>query len=216
MEFGTVGTGWITDAFIEASKESAGLTHIAVYSRKSDKADAFAAKHDVNHVFTDLEEMAASDTLDAVYIASPNSLHYEHVITFLEQKKHVICEKPIFSNLREWKEAYRVAAENSVYLFEAMRNLHSPNFASLQEGLWKIGHVRSMILPFVQYSSRYDKYLAGEKPNIFTTTFSGGALVDLGVYPLSLAVGLFGGPSDASYVPFKLDSGVDEIGRAHV
>lgn len=212
MNFGTVGTGWITDAFIEASKESAGLTHAAVYSRKTDKAEAFADKHAVERVFTDLNEMAACDVLDAVYIASPNSLHFGHVITFLNQKKHVICEKPIFSNLKEWKKAYKAAADNDVFLFEAMRNLHSPNFKSLQEGLREIGKVRSMILPFVQYSSRYDKYLAGEEPNIFTTKFSGGALVDLGIYPLSLAVGLFGKPADASYFPVQLDSGVDGSG----
>ncbi|HLS08479.1 Gfo/Idh/MocA family oxidoreductase [Lentibacillus sp.] len=212
MRFGTVGTGWITDAFIEASKETKDLTHAAVYSRTADKAAAYALKHEVQHVFTDLKEMAASDDVDVVYIASPNSRHYQHVITFLKGKKHVICEKPIFSNLQEWKEAYHIAEENGVFLFEAMRNLHSPNFTSLQEGLQKIGHVRSMILPFVQYSSRYDKYLAGEKPNIFTTEFSGGALVDLGVYPLSLVVGLFGKPDSASYFPIMLESGVDGSG----
>ncbi|WP_090240725.1 Gfo/Idh/MocA family protein [Lentibacillus halodurans] len=212
MNFGTVGTGWITDAFIEASKESEGFEHTAVYSRTADKAKGFAEKHKVRQFFTDLKTMAASDHLDAVYIASPNALHFEHVVTFLEQKKHVICEKPIFSNLSEWKAAYRAAADSGVYLFEAMRNVHSPNLTSLQEGLQQIGHIRSMILPFVQYSSRYDKYLQGEAPNIFTTKFSGGALVDLGVYPLSLAIELFGKPGEASYFPVKLDSGVDGSG----
>ncbi|QKY70011.1 Gfo/Idh/MocA family protein [Lentibacillus sp. CBA3610] len=212
MNFGTVGTGWITDAFIEAAKESSDLTHTAVYSRKADKAEAFARKHGTEDIFTDLNEMAASDALDIVYIASPNSLHYEHVITFLSHQKHVICEKPIFSNTREWEKAYKTADANGVFLFEAMRNLHAPNFASLQEGLREIGQVRSMILPFVQYSSRYDKYLLGDVPNIFTTKFSGGALVDLGVYPLSLAVGLFGRPTDATYFPLKLESGVDGSG----
>ncbi|GGJ87319.1 oxidoreductase [Lentibacillus kapialis] len=212
MNFGTVGTGWITDSFIEASKESSGLTHAAVYSRKADKAGAFADKHAVELIFTDLNEMAASDVMEAVYIASPNSLHFDHVVTFLNEKKHVICEKPIFSNLREWREAHKAAADNGVFLFEAMRNLHSPNFKSLQDGLREIGNVRSMIIPYVQYSSRYDNYLAGEEPNIFTTKFSGGALVDLGVYALSLAVGLFGKPAGASYFPVQLDSGVDGSG----
>ncbi|TFJ94237.1 Gfo/Idh/MocA family protein [Lentibacillus salicampi] len=212
MNFGTIGTGWITDAFIQAAKESSDLTHTAVYSRTSDKAEDFAGKYEIENIYTDVEEMAASDALDAVYIASPNSLHHEHVMTFLRHGKHVICEKPIFSNFNEWEEAYRTAADQGVFLFEAMRNLHSPNFISLQKGLEEIGKVRSMILPFVQYSSRYDKYLKGEAPNIFTTQFSGGALVELGVYPLSLVVGLFGKPVDASYFPVKLDSGVDGSG----
>ncbi|RYG73718.1 Gfo/Idh/MocA family oxidoreductase [Lentibacillus lipolyticus] len=212
MNFGTVGTGWITESFIEAARETGELTHTAVYSRREDKARSFAEKHGAAHAFTDLEEMASNDELDAVYIASPNSHHFQHVLTFLRKKKHVICEKPIFSNLREWEEAYRVAEENGVYLFEAMRNLHAPNFARLQEGLEQIGTVRNMILPFVQYSSRYDKYLAGENPNVFTTAFSGGALMDLGVYPLSIVVGLFGKPANAVYFPVLLDSGVDGSG----
>lgn len=212
MKFGTVGTGWITEAFIEAAKESESLTYTAVYSRQVEKAKTFAEKHNAELVFNNIKKMAASEELDAVYIASPNAMHFEHVLTFLEHKKHVICEKPIFSNLKEWNKAYETAADNNVFLFEAMRNLHSPNFASVQEGLQKIGQVRSMILPFVQYSSRYDKYLAGEKPNIFTAKFSGGALVDLGVYPLALSAGLFGKPDTAAYFPVKLDSGVDGSG----
>ncbi|WP_344379980.1 Gfo/Idh/MocA family protein, partial [Streptomyces rhizosphaericus] len=157
MKFGTVGTGWITDAFIEAAMETDTLVHTAVYSRTDDKARAFSEKHGVNHVFTDLEEMAASDELDAVYIASPNSHHFHHVLTFLKGQKHVFCEKPIFSNLQEWEEAYRIAEENGVFLFEAMRNLYAPNFTRIQEGVEQIGAVQSMILPFVQYSGRYDK-----------------------------------------------------------
>ncbi len=97
-------------------------------------------------------------------------------------------------------------------MFEAMRNLYAPNFTRIQEGVEQIGAVQSMILPFVQYSGRYDKYLAGEDPNVFTTAFSGGALMDLGVYPLSIAVGLFGKPSNAAYFPVLLDSGVDGSG----
>ena len=56
------------------------------------------------------------------------------------------------------------------------------------------GNLRSAMFPYIQYSSRYDLFLQGEEPNIFSSTFSGGALVDLGVYPLFLAVGLFGEP----------------------
>jgi len=212
MNLGTIGTGWITDAFIKASKESSGLMHTAVYSRTSDRAKDFAEKHEVKHVFTRVKEMAKSDVLDVVYIASPNSLHFKHVMHFLRHGKHVICEKPIFSNTEEWEEAHGAAEANGVFLFEAMRNLYSPNFSTLQKGLEQIGKVSSMILPFVQYSSRYDKYLAGENPNIFTTKFSGGALVDLGVYPLSLAIGLFGKPENASYFPVMLESGVDGSG----
>ncbi|WP_164667932.1 Gfo/Idh/MocA family protein [Virgibacillus doumboii] len=212
MKFGTVGTSWITDAFIGAAEEVNDFTLAAVYSRREDKAKEFADKHGVKHYFTDVEEMANSGEIDCVYLASPNSFHYEHAVTFLKNKKHVICEKPIFSNTKEWEEAYQIAEENNVYLFEAMRNIHSPNFASLKESIKHIGQVRSTSLQLVQYSSRYDKYLNGEQPNIFTAEFSGGALVDLGVYPLSVTVGLFGEPEKAAYYPGMLDSGVDGNG----
>ncbi|WP_368073004.1 Gfo/Idh/MocA family protein [Virgibacillus salinus] len=212
MRFGTIGTGWITDAFIDASKSSENFRHNAVYSRTSEKANMFADKHNVKNVFTDIEQMAKSRELDCVYIASPNSMHIEHAITVLKQKKHVVCEKPIFSNTEEWKKAHQIAEENNVYLFEAMRNIHSPNFKSLKDNVDKIGNVRSMSLHLIQYSSRYDKYLQGENPNIFTAEFSGGALVDLGVYPLSVAIALFGQPENISYFPVKLKSGVDGNG----
>lgn len=212
MRFGTIGTGWITDAFIEAAKSAENFIHSAVYSRTLDKASTFAEKHNVKNVFTDIEQMAQSSEIDCVYIASPNSMHAEHAIIFLKQKKHVVCEKPIFSNVKEWEEAHQVAEENGVYLFEAMRNIHSPNFKSLKDNVDKIGNVRSMSLHLIQYSSRYDKYLQGENPNIFTPEFSGGALVDLGVYPLSVAVALFGQPEGVSYFPVKLESGVDGNG----
>ncbi|GAA0610393.1 MULTISPECIES: Gfo/Idh/MocA family protein [Virgibacillus] len=212
MKFGTIGTSWITDAFIGAAKEIDGFMLTAVYSRTEEKAADFAKKHGAQHYFTDLEEMASSCRIDCVYVASPNSVHYEHVLTLLKHKKHVICEKPIFSNTKEWKEAYRAAEENKVYLFEAMRNIHSPNFTRLKENTGRIGRVRNMSLQLVQYSSRYDNYLQGERPNIFTAEFSGGALVDLGVYPLSVAVGLFGEPNNVSYYPVMFENGVDGSG----
>lgn len=212
INLGTVGTSWITTAFIEAAKHS-GKFHLAgVYSRNVDKAEKMAHTYQADTFFTDLEDMAKSSEIDAVYIASPNSVHYEQAITFLKNKKHVICEKPIFSTTAELEEAHRIAEENGVYLFEAIRNIHTPNFEILKENLSKAGKLRSAILPYIQYSSRYDIFLQGEEPNIFSSKFSGGALVDLGVYPLFLAIGLFGEPKKASYHPVILRSGVDGSG----
>jgi predicted dehydrogenase len=156
--------------------------------------------------------MAKSPEIQAVYIASPNSVHFEQALTFLKNKKHVICEKPIFSNTAEMTEAYQTAEENGVYLFEAIRNIHTPNFQILKEKLHLAGNLRSAILPYMKYSSRYDLFLQGEEPNIFSSTYSGGALVDLGVYPLFLAIGLFGEPQKVTYYPVILRSGVDGSG----
>lgn len=212
INFGTVGTGWITSSFIEAAQLSKDFNLTAVYSRSEDNAKMLADTYGASRVFTDIEEMATSDLIEAVYIASPNSIHFEQTITFLKNKKHVICEKPIFSNTAELKEAFKTAEENGVFLFEAIRNIHTPNFKILKENLHLAGKVRSAILPYIQYSSRYDLFLQGEEPNIFSAKYSGGALVDLGVYPLYLAVGLFGAPKKSTYHPVILHSGVDGSG----
>lgn len=212
MKFATIGTSTITSSFIAAAKETKDFTLTAVYSRSAEKAKEFAGVHGATYTFTELEKMATHDEVDCVYIASPNSLHFEQAIMFLKHRKHVICEKPIFSNTNELSAAYKVAEENNVYLFEAVRNIHSPNFKQLKEGVREIGQVRSMILQRSKYSSRYDQYLRGEVPNIFSADFSGGALVDLGVYPLYIAVTLFGEPQGISYYPVMLESGVDGNG----
>lgn len=212
INLGTVGTGWITERFIQSAKLSGNFHLVGVHSRTEDKARKMAAEHEARYSFTDVEEMAKNTEIQVVYIASPNSLHFEQTLTFLKNKKHVICEKPIFSNLAELEEAFRVAQENGVYLFEAIRNIHTPNFRVLKDHLHMAGQIRSTILPYMKYSSRYDLFLQGEEPNIFSANYSGGALVDLGVYPLYLAVGLFGDPKDISYFPVLLRSGVDGSG----
>ncbi|MEH7097300.1 Gfo/Idh/MocA family protein [Neobacillus vireti] len=212
MKFATVGTGWITEAFIEAAKLSERYELTGVYSRNEEKAKQLASQYNASHYFTDLEEMAKNEEIEAVYIASPNSLHFEQALIFLKNKKHVICEKPIFSNTAELEKAYQTAEEHGVYLFEAIRNIHTPNFKILKEKLHMAGELRSAILPYMKYSSRYDQFLEGQEPNIFSSVYSGGALVDLGVYPLYLAVCLFGEPKKVSYHPVVLRSGVDGSG----
>lgn len=212
IQFGTVGTGWITSAFIEAAQLSGEFKLEAVFSRSEENARILADTYNASKVYTDIEHMAKDEKIDVVYIASPNSIHFEHAMTFLKNKKHVICEKPIFSNTKELSEAYQTAEENGVFLFEAIRNIHTPNFKILKDKLPMSGEIRSAILPYIKYSSRYDLFLDGEEPNIFSADYSGGALVDLGVYPLYLAVALFGAPLKASYHPVLLRSGVDGSG----
>ncbi len=212
MKFATIGTSRITDQFIEASKDSGKMTLEAVYSRTKEQAKKFAEKHGAPKIYDNFEELAEDPDIDVVYIASPNSMHFEQSLQFLEHQKHVICEKPMFTTLEEWKAAYKTAEENGVYLFEAMRTIHSPNFKHLKDNLYKAGTLRSANLTTIQYSSRYDRFLDGELPNIFSSEFAGGALMDLGVYPLYMAILLFGQPKSAVYHPVMLKSGVDGSG----
>lgn len=207
-----MGTNWITDSFIEGAINSGEWNLTAVYSRTEEKARAFGEKYGDLTYFTDIEEMGKSDALDAVYIASPNALHYQHAVSLLKNKKHVIVEKPIFSTVAELEHAHQIARENNVFLFEAARHIQEPNFKRLQENIEKVGTIQGATLAYMKYSSRYDQVLNGEEPNIFSLKFSGGSIVDLGVYPLYSAITLFGEPIKATYFATKLPTGVDGLG----
>ncbi|EAD5843186.1 TPA_asm: Gfo/Idh/MocA family oxidoreductase [Listeria innocua] len=212
MKLGIMGTNWITDSFIEGAINSGEWNLTAVYSRTEEKARAFGEKYGELAYFTDIEEMGKSDALDAVYIASPNALHYQHAVSLLKNKKHVIVEKPIFSTVAELEHAHQIARENNVFLFEAARHIQEPNFKRLQENIEKVGTIHGATLAYMKYSSRYDQVLNGEEPNIFSLKFSGGSIVDLGVYPLYSAITLFGEPIKATYFATKLPTGVDGLG----
>ncbi|EAC8434799.1 oxidoreductase [Listeria monocytogenes] len=212
MKLGIMGTNWITDSFIEGAINSGEWNLTAVYSRTEEKARAFGEKYGELTYFTDIEEMGKSDALDAVYIASPNALHYQHAVSLLKNKKHVIVEKPIFSTVAELEHAHQIARENNVFLFEAARHIQEPNFKRLQENIEKVGTIHGATLAYMKYSSRYDQVLNGEEPNIFSLKFSGGSIVDLGVYPLYSAITLFGEPVKSTYFATKLPTGVDGLG----
>lgn len=212
IRLGVIGTNWITDSFIEAAIKTGKYQLTAVYSRQLEKAQEFAAKYDVSLCFDNLDEMSASNDLDAVYIASPNSLHGPQAKQFIEQGKHVIGEKPLASNYAEVDALVAAANEKGVVLFEALKTTYTPNFQRIRESLPKLGKLRKVYFSYCQLSSRYGKYLNGENPNTFNPAFSNGSLMDIGIYPLSAAIGLFGEPKSFTAQGVLLDSGVDAHG----
>lgn len=164
IRFAVIGTNWITRQFVEAAHESGKYKLTAVYSRSLEQAQHFANDFSVEHLFTSLEAMAESDAIDAVYIASPNALHFSQTQLFLSHKIHVICEKPLASNLAEVDAAIACARENQVVLFEAFKTACLPNFHLLRQALPKVGKLRKVFFNYCQYSSRYQRYLDGEIP----------------------------------------------------
>lgn len=212
IRFGVIGTNWITERLIDAGKETSEFSLAAVYSRTTERAREFASKHNAPYTFTDIETMAKSDLIDAVYIASPNSLHKEQALLFMKHKKHVLCEKPMASNSRELEEMVKVAKENKVLLMEALKSTLVPTFKSIQENLHKIGRVRRYVASYCQYSSRYDAYLQGKVLNAFDPTFSNGSLMDIGIYCLYPMVVLFGEPQSIKANAVLLKTGVDGQG----
>jgi predicted dehydrogenase len=212
IRVGIIGTNWITEDFINAARQVEGLVLTAVYSRTEATARQYADKHDIPHTYTDLESFASSSELDAVYIASPNSLHAEQANVLMNHGKHVLCEKPIASNVLEVKRMIAAANRNGVVLLEAMKSTLTPNFQAIQDNLHKIGPVRRYFASYCQYSSRYDEYLKGNVLNAFKPEFSNGALMDLGVYCIYPMVVLFGQPENIQGNAYMLESGVDGQG----
>lgn len=209
LRFGTIGSGWICDEYIHGAKDSGLWELTAVYSRTKERAEEYARRHGAKYAFTNLEEMAASDCIDAVYISSPNALHYEHSKAFLERGKHVICEKPLCAQASKVWELQRIAQEHGAVFLEAIMYLHLPQRKLLEDTLQQLGQISLVKLDFCQRSSKLDRYLQGELPNIFNPALETGALMDLGVYCVYPALALFGEPESFTVAPQMLDSGAD-------
>lgn len=212
IRFGVIGTNWITESFISAAREVEDFKLAAVYSRSIETASTFAEKHSIAATFTDIEEMAASGQIDAVYIASPNSFHAAHAIACMKHGIHVLCEKPIASNANELRQMIAAAKENGVLLMEALKSTMLPGFKAVQDNIDKLGTIRRYFASYCQYSSRYDAYKAGTVLNAFNPVFSNGALMDLGIYCVYPLVALFGKPDVIKATGVMLDSGVDGEG----
>lgn len=212
MKLATIGSGAIVDLMYKSIEGIDGIEPVAVYSRTMDKAEAFAQKHKVKKAFDDLDTMLADDEIDTVYIASPNSLHFPQAKKALEAKKNVILEKPFAATKEEAQELFDLAEKNGVMIFEAITNIHTPNYGLLRDNLDKVGKVRDVVLNYSQYSSRYPQYMEGKVANVFNPEMNGGALVDINIYNIHLATALFGKPMNIQYFPVMGWNGVDTSG----
>lgn len=215
VRFGIVGTNFITEKILKAAKLESRFELTAVYSRTQERADSFAQKFNIPYTFTSLDEMAASPLIDAVYIASPNSLHAEQSILFMNHGKHVLCEKPFASNVREVREMIEVAKKNNVTLMEAMKPTLTPNFLTIKKHVEEFNIVRRYFSCYCQYSSRYDNLKNGIVENAFKLELSNGAAMDLGVYTIYPMVVLFGRPKKIDASGILLSTGVDGQGAVN-
>lgn len=215
IPYGVVGTGWITEHFIQGAQRTGELCCQAVYSRNIKRAEEFAAAHAPQaELFDSLHAMAASEQIQAVYIASPNSLHWEQTALFLRAGKHVICEKPLTTSEEKARELYGLAREKGVILMEAITTMHVPGMKLLEEGIARLGRVSYAKLFCESVSSKYDALCAGGLPNVFNPEFATGAMMDMGVYCVYPALHLFGMPSKIEAAAVPLKSGVDGVTSA--
>ena len=212
MRIGTVGTGFIVDGFIDALSRTENAEVVATYSRHEDTAQAFAAKHNLAKWYIDKEAFLNDPEIDVVYVASPNSLHFQWSLDALNAGKGVICEKPFVATHAECETLCALAREKGLFLVEAVTVPHLPNFQLLRHHLDKIGPVRLVQLNFSQYSSKHKAYLEGKNPNVFNPAFAGGALMDINYYNLRFMLDLFGEPEDIHYFANLAENGIDTSG----
>lgn len=212
VRFGIVGTNIISNQFIEGASLDNRFELAAVYSRKEETGKQFASKHNIPNVYTSIEDLAESEEVDAVYIASPNYIHAHHAITCMNRGKHVLCEKPMASNASEVGKMIAAARRNNVLLMEGMLPTLSPNFRVIKENLHRVGTIRRFFASYCQYSSRYDNLKRGIIANAFKPELSNGSSMDIGVYCIYPMVTLFGKPNQVYASVMKLPTGADGQG----
>lgn len=211
--FAVVGTGSIADRFLDALSRTEGACAAAVFSRRKETGDAFAAKHGGLAVFTDYDRLLSDGEIDGVYIATPHFCHKEQTLRALRAGRHVLVEKSAALNVRDFVGMRREAEAAGRILLEAMRPDFDPAYDALRAGLSRIGRIRRVSLTFCQYSSRYDAFRRGEVKNAFDPAIGNSALLDIGVYPLHIALSLFGMPEKMQVGQVYLENGFEGAGN---
>jgi predicted dehydrogenase len=212
VRFGLVGTGRITDWVLKGAFEDPRFVAQAVCSRTVDSARTFASKYDIPDIYTDIDDMASSPDIDAVYIGTPNHTHADIAIKCLNKGKHVLCEKPFASDAAQAEKMVAAARDNGVIIMEAMISTLSPNFRKTCELIKEIGTIRRYAASFCQYSSKYDALKNGVVASCFKPG-TAGAVRDIGVYVIYPLVALFGRPETvrANLRTFTTEEGVSDV-----
>lgn len=210
FKWGIIGPGKIAQKFAGALAAVPNATLHAVASRAIEKAKQFATEYKAPFFYDNYETLANNKEIDAVYIATPHSFHHAHVLLCLQKKKAVLCEKPMSVNYASTAEMIKAAKENDVFLMEAMWSRFLPiinkTLELIQEGV--IGELKyvnadfGFVAPFNKDSRLYDLKLGG------------GSLLDVGVYPLFLALLLLGKPDEIKAFAHLAITGADETTSA--
>jgi len=202
--WGILGAGGIADAFT-ADLLGAGLTVTAVGSRRLDKAREFADRHGVAGAHGSYEELVADPEVDAVYVATPHPFHRDAALLAIRAGKHVLVEKPFTVNEAEAAEVLDAAREADVVALEAMWTRFLPQQVRLREVVRAgvVGEPRLLTAHHLQALPTDPRH------RINDPALGGGALLDLGVYPVSFAADLLGPVETVAATGVLSDQGVD-------
>jgi predicted dehydrogenase len=190
FRWGILGTGWIAEMFVTDLKAT-GIAVTAVGSRSQESADEFGSRFDIPSRHPSYEALVADPEVDAIYVATPHPMHAENALLAIAAGKHVLVEKPFTLNARQAAEVAEAARRAGVVVLEAMWTRFLPSMVRIREiiAAGTIGEVRTLI-------ADHDQLLPSDPAHrINNPELGGGALLDLGVYPVSFAVDLFGAPT---------------------
>lgn len=210
--YATIGTSSIVELCLQAGEQVPGFEHTVVYSRDHERGQQFADRHGSARVETSLEELAAADDVDVVYIASPNTFHHHQAALMLEGGKHVLVEKAAAANAPEFSDLLATAAANQRVILESIRSLFDPSRAAIEALRPRLGSIRRVRFGYCQRSRRYDRFLAGESVNIFDPRMAAGALMDIGTYCVNPLLAWFGAPESIQTSSVLLRNGIDGAG----
>jgi predicted dehydrogenase len=207
IRWGIIGPGKIANKFAEALNNVSGAELYAVASRKEETAREFAVKHKADCFYSSYEQLVSDPKVDIVYIATPHAFHHEHTLLCLNNKKAVLCEKPLAHKYPDVQAMIEASVSNQVFLMEAMwsRFLPPVNKALelIREG--QIGEVKKVKADF-GFKSLYDS-----NGRLYNMSLGGGSLMDVGVYPLFLALAVLGEPTECRAAAILADTGADEV-----
>ncbi len=206
LRWGFLGTGWIADVL---AKDLAliGFEIAAVGSRAELSAKAFAGKHGIEKSFGNYEELCASPDVDVIYVATPHPFHVPHALLALQHGKHVLLEKPAALNQRQVKEILDAAKAANRFVMEAMWSRFLPAQVSLRAAIGE-GEIGDVVMISAEYSENKLPVEAHER--MWNKSLGGGALLDLGVYPLALINSFLGQAEEISAFASLTELGVDQ------
>ena len=209
INIGIIGSGFIVPVFITVSKMYKDMHLRAIWGRHEEKLKKFEEEFD--YYTTDLEKMLNDEEIDVIYVALPNTLHYEYALKALQHGKHVYLEKPFTVHYKETKKLIDYARKHDLIIFEGVVTIHNPLYQKAVKLTDKLGEIKMIECNFSQYSRRYDKFKQGIILPAFDKKLAGGALMDLNVYNIHFVTGMFGMPKDVRYIA-NIERGVDTSG----
>ena len=190
VRWGIIGTGTIAQAFAADFAHTKTGTLRAVASRSKEAADAFAERYDIELSMVDYYSLINSHEVDVIYVAVPHSLHFELTKACIKAGKHVLCEKPFTLNETQAQELFELAAQHEVFVMEAMWTRFNP---ALEQAIEWVEEGEIGLLQSVQASFCFNATSQSEG-RLFNKDLGGGALLDVGIYPIFLAQLFFGKP----------------------